>query len=146
MTTLAMGRFKTADQYNNLWAAALADDQTFEDALEPDFWSHVARFLKPGDTIRLLPERSDYYALLIVTQVGRNFAKVKALDLVRLDDDESQPVVGDALASDLSVEWKGPHVKFAVIRKSDGERLKEGFAVKTEADQWLRDHLAAMAR
>jgi hypothetical protein len=113
--------------------------------------------MKPGDTIRLIPEQNDYYALLIVMQAARGFAKVKVIDFVDL----TQPTAiagadGEALSDDapfveperedLEVAYKGPHLKHCVIRKSDKQILKDCISTKVEAEQWVRDHHAAMAR
>ncbi len=121
----------------------LLDDHSLEDAIDPAYWAHVARQLKPHDTIRLIPERGDFYALLIVTAKGPNYAKVKLLQHVPLEEVGNED---DGYSADLAVEWKGPRVKFAVIRKSDGARLKEGFDERRDAEQAAREHALAMAR
>jgi hypothetical protein len=154
MTTLSMGRFKPTEHFNNNWAAALSAEHTIEDALKPDFWSHVGGVVKPGDTIRLIPEKNDFYALLIVMQAARGFAKVKVIDFVDLtaptaivsaDDVISDDLPG-VIEDDLEVAYKGPHLKHCVIRKSDKQILKDCISAKVEAEQWMRDHQAAMAR
>lgn len=157
MTTLAMGRFKSADHYHNYWCAALAAEHTIEDVLKPEFWSHIAGSLKPGDLIRIQPEQNDFYAIVIVMAAQRGFAKVKIIDFVDLTkptaivsgsdsavltDADDTPPPGE----EYIVAWKGPQHKHVVIRKSDNVRLKEGFSEKAAAEQWLRDHLAAMDR
>lgn len=156
-TQLAMGRFKTAEHFNNTWSAALSGEQSLEDALKPEFWAHVARFFRIGDLVRLLPEVGDYYAMLIVVGTGKTWAKVKLIHYVPLaataegyEEDEAAEEAGAAGSAVLDhghvVEWKGPHRKYSVIRKSDGEYLKEGFTERKDAEQWLRDHLDTMAR
>lgn len=153
-TTLSMGRFKPADHYNNNWSAALEDSQSLEDALNPAFWSHNARFMRAGDMIRLIPERGDYYAQLIVINAGKAFAQVKLLAYVPLlpgaegyEEDTSVPLPLEMpLIDDLYVDWKGPAVRYSVIRRTDGERIRDHFQTKEEAEQWMRDHVGALGR
>ncbi len=143
MTALTTNRLQLAEHYCTAYAATLLANQTLDDALQPGFWAHVATKLRQHDTIRIIPEEGDFYALLIVMSAGRTFAKVKLLQHIPLDDDGAE----DAdLPSELSVKWKGPHLKYAVIRNADHSILKDSFVVKTEAEQWARDHIAAMSR
>lgn len=154
MTTLPFGRFKPAEHYNNYWAAALAAEHSLDDALKPEFWSHVARVFKPGDLVRIIPEKGDFYANVIVLATGRAFAKVKLVDYVPLlpgaegyeEQDVAEAEAGEPDLLDLEVAYKGPHLKHCVIRKSDKTILKDGISAKVDAEQWMRDHLETMAR
>lgn len=141
--SLNVTRLKQAEQYCTAYAAVLPHDQSLDDALNPEYWANVAATLRQHDTIRIIPEDGSYFAELLVLDAARGYAKVKILRHVLLDEP-----VGDAEAPliDLFVKWDGPHNKFTVIRKSDGEKLKTGFVEKTSAQRWLDDHLASMAR
>jgi hypothetical protein len=153
MTTLSQSRFKMAEHYCNHWAAVLQAEHSIEDALTPEFWAHNAGVMKPGDTIRLLPEKQDFYALLIVMAAARGYAKVKVLDFVDLtqptiivEQGTGEQIADEPVMEDLEVAYKGPHLKHCVIRKSDKHILKDCISAKADAEQWMRDHLAAMAR
>ena len=103
----------------------------------------MALKLRQHDTIRIIPEDSSYFAELLVLKVARGFAQVKLLRHVALEDG-----AGEALSDDegIYVKWFGPHLKFCVVRKSDGEKLKEGLTEKTAAEQWARDYLGSLSR
>lgn len=142
MTTIAPNRLQRSEHYYANYAVVLPHGHSFDDALSPDYWSHVGSRLRQHDVIRVIPEDGSYFAELLVLSAGSGFAKVKALRQIPLEED-GEPI---AETEPVYVKWQGPHVKHAVIRRSDGERLKEGFSEKKEAEQWARDYLSAQNR
>lgn len=127
-------------------------ETTVKDILEPDMWCHVAKqWLKALDEIIVIPQGAPFRAHLIVMDKGDTYAKLKLLNLVTLNGAEAEeaPAVIEVthLPEDapVSVEWKGPQLKYCVIRTKDSERLKTGFAIKSEAEAWAAEHLLAMA-
>ena len=141
MTTLPPNRLQRAEHYCVAYAVELPNGHTIDDALDPAYWAHKGHELKPQDTIRLIPEDGSYYALAIVLQSGRGFAKLKMLHHVPYDED-----VEEATSDDIIVKWGSPHLKFVVIRKADNERLKTGFEKKADAIRWAADYASTMAR
>lgn len=141
--SLSPTRFQNADHYCTAYAVVLPADQSLDDALNPEFWAHVASKLRQHDTIRIIPEDGSYFAELLVINADRAYAKVKLLRHIPLDEPAADSV---AALIDLFVKWDGPHNKFAVVRKSDGEKLKVGFVEKVEAQRWLDDHLGSLSR
>lgn len=140
---LSPTRLQPAEHYCAAYAVVLPHDQSLDDALNPEFWAHVASKLRQHDTIRVIPEDGSYFAELLVVNADRTFAKVKLLRHIPLDQpaaDAEAPLVA------FEVKWNGPHDKHTVIRKSDGEKLKTGFVEKPAAQRWLDDHLASMSR
>lgn len=137
-------------------------ETTVQDLLDPAMWCHVAKqWLKPLDEIIVIPQGAPFRAHFIVLDKGDTFAKVQLLDVKLLNATEAQTygeqplgriaaAVEDSIATlpvdaPVSVEWKGPQLKYSVIRTKDGERLKTGFAIKSEAEKWAAEHLLAMA-
>jgi len=127
-------------------------ETTVQDLLDPAMWCHVAKqWLKPLDEIIIIPQGASFRAHFIVLDKGDTFAKIRLLRLDVLNAEEVDiPVVGEDIihlpeGSPVSVEWKGPALKYSVIRKADSERLKTGFSIRTEAEKWAAEHLLAMA-
>ena len=121
-------------------------EMTIEELLRPDTWAHAARKLKVYDEIIIIPQGGPYRAHLIVMDKGDNYAKLRLISVALLNaaDVEDTPSTLDADAP-VSVEWKGPALKYSVIRKGDNERLRTGFAIKAEAESWAAKHVAVMA-
>jgi len=143
--TLMQARLQPADHYCSTYGAALTDSQTIDDALQPAFWAHVAHKLRQGDLIRILPERGDYYALLMVRTVGKAYANVTLLHKVEFDGAEAAPAVA-SVGDEFEVKWSGPSTKFRVVRVSDKQIMHDGFAAKEDAVKWVKDYIAALDR
>lgn len=127
-------------------------ETTVQDLLDPSMWCHVAKqWLKPLDEIIIIPQGASFRAHFIVMDKGDTFAKIKLLNVTLLNGEDAGEEVGVIEvthlpdAAPVSVEWKGPALKYSVIRKTDQERLKTGFAIKAEAERWAAEHLLAMA-
>jgi hypothetical protein len=111
-----------------------------EDALKPEYWSHVASSLRVGNRIELLSEDGSWWAMLIVRAASKTDAVVQALQYVPLGADAVD--LGDA---PYEVRWRGPKAKFGVVRKSDAEVMRDGFAVREHAEAWMVSHLRTLA-
>ncbi len=129
-------------------------ETTVQDLLTPEMWCHVAKqYLKPLDEIIVIPQSSPFRAHFIVMDKGDTWAKIKLLDVKYLNADEVAD--GGTLVelgfthlpedAPVRIEWKGPALKYSVIRTKDSERLKTGFAIKADAEKWAAEHLLAMA-
>lgn len=146
MATLAQNRLQLSEHYSVTYAASLPGDHTLEDAQKPEYWAHSAARLRQSDMIRLIPEDGSYFAELVVVAVGKGYAKVKLLRAVDLHEAVVEDAGTALLDAPMFVKWFGPQVKFGVVRKSDNERIKEGFAEKGQAERWMAEHLAALDR
>jgi hypothetical protein len=142
-----------AVEVSNLWRFPdFPPETTVADLLNSDTWVHCAeRYLKPYDEVIVIPQGGTFRAHLIVMDAGKGFAKMRLLDAVALNGELGGEVAvadaPEALSDDapVKVEWKGPQLKYTVIRKKDGEKLRSGFAVKAEATGWAVNHIHAMA-
>ncbi len=143
------------EQCNNLWRVKGAPaDTSVESLLQSETWAHCSFKFAPYDEIVVVPEGGPYRAHLIVMDAGKNFAKLRLLGVILLNETSDAtlrvPVpdaLPEALPADAPVEvkWNGPTDKYTVLRKGDGEKLKTGIAVKAEAIAWAMKHIASMA-
>lgn len=146
--TLPPNRLQLAEHYIKSYAVVLPEAVSLDDALKPEYWAHVGPKLKQHDIVRLIPEDGSYFAEAIVLAAGKGYARLKVLRhevLFGNDNAEADSVAAPALV-ELYVKWQGPHAKWAVIRKSDSEKLRDGFSDKGEAERWMGDHLRSLAR
>lgn len=116
------------------------DGTKFEDILKEVFWSMVAYKFKPSDIIEVHAEDGSYYAQLYVRACGSNWAKVSPILVARFEDEVKAPD-----SDEFKIEWKGPHRKFAVIRISDNECIKDGFELRELAANYMKSHQKMMA-
>lgn len=139
--SLNQSRFKSAEYVRSVWAVTAEEGMRVEDMLKPDYWAHVASSLKPWDKIEVRAEDGAFYAELIVMQASRNWAKVRVVHQVELNEalPEGTDVDGHI------VKWSGPHAKWRVIRASDKSVIHEGASSEAEAKKWLDDHLRVVA-
>lgn len=121
-TPLNPTRLQRAEHYFSIYAVVLPEGTSLDDAMKPEYWVHVANRLRQHDTIRIIPEDGGYFAEALVTAAGHGFAKVKLLRYESLEEDGAEPAETDP----SYVKWGGPHSKWRVIRRSDGQVLKEG--------------------
>lgn len=103
-----------------------------EDLLVPDAWVLSANLLHRHDLIEVLPFDESYWALLIVTEIGPEYAQLHVLQKVDLP---SKPKTIDDLPLGHSVFFLGSTRLWAALR--DSTILKCYFSSKDEAIQWL---------
>lgn len=112
-----------------------------EEMLEPIFWSHVARRMKPMTEIRAMPRDGAWYGIYLVIYADHLQAKLKEIgfwDLDTLSEPESE-------TDEYDVKWISPPVRFGVIRKSDKSVIKDKFQTKEQAYAWKNQNLPSKA-
>lgn len=128
---------KLAESERKDWVCNVPFGITLEDALAPEFWSHVAYRLSPYDHVELRAEDGTWIAKALVTGCDRTWARVHLMHEYRLttgDVSMSQAIERYAL------KWCGPGGKWGFKRLSDGEVIKSGFQTKDEATVEMRDY------
>lgn len=125
-------RFALAEHKRNLYFVTPADGTTLEQVLQPVFWSHVAARLRPTDRVEVHAEDGTWFAELYVRDAGHLHATLVPLRVFEFDAAERK-----ATAADHEVHWKGPHHRWAVVRRSDGQLVKTECASREEAQMWL---------
>lgn len=133
---LVPGRMKESEFARTLWVVTVEAGVTRNDLTTKEFWAHAAQRLKPYDRIEVRHDEGEFFAEYLVISVGRGYAVVKELDYIELQDTTIEEVQNN----DYEVKFKGPVLKWTVIRKADGERVKEGME-KGEAYSWLAQYL-----
>jgi hypothetical protein len=129
---ITTARMKPAAYVRNIYAVTPEAGTTVDAIQEKEFWVHLAGNLHISDRLEVIPEDFAYYAELLVTEVGRTWAKVKLLNLHRLDSAEE---VG--LEPQHRVVWRGQKAKHSVVRISDNAVVKDGFDSKPTAVEYM---------
>lgn len=135
-------RFQPAENVRMVYAIVPDQGTLYDDLFKPEYWSHIASRLRPGDRIEVTAEDYSYVAVLLVLATARQSARVVELSKTTI---EANSVALNDVDAAHKIEHKGPHLKWCVIRLSDGERLKEKLESRQAANEWLSGHVKAMA-
>ena len=133
---LSPTRMKSAEYERVVYVVTVPVGTNKDDMENPAFWSHVAMKLKPWDRLEVRCDDGAFFAEYLILACDRLWAKVKELSFVELNAKETE--LTDV--SEYKIQWKGPHLKFCVIRTKDGGMLKERME-KDEASLWLKEYL-----
>jgi len=139
---LSRDRFQPAEYYQNYFATVPQDTKP-EDIEDPMFFSGVAGQCRACGQIRVLCEDGTWLADYFVTGVGPQFVMARLMQLYRFDTTEPSPAVAD---SGYIVKWAGHRYKYRVIRKADGAVVHSEEETQQGAQNWLDEHLKAVAR
>ncbi len=137
---LLEGRFGLAEHKRGAYFVVPEDGTTIEEVLAPEYWSHVGAKLRPCDDIIVHAEDMTWRLDLQVLSSGRNWAKVVVL--------QQYSFKVEALGQGdpgYFTKWRGPHSKFAVIRKSDNVVIRDKFDSDDLALAYLRDFIKTLA-
>lgn len=122
---------------------------TLDQVMDESYWGHVARELKPGYTIEVMPEGLTYYArLIVIFSDEKTRAKVKLLQFNDLVNEAPAPEAAEivkevAVGSKFKAERNGRW--FRVVRLSDQSVMKSGFTTMAEAEAWATENLKVEA-
>lgn len=133
---LSRERFALAEEQRHDFIANIPSGTTLEEVMDPSYWAFCAVDMVPFDHIQVRSEDGSWVAYLIVQFCERNYARVVLDRLVKMTPDATAPVA----SIKHKVEWKGPQMKFAVVRTDDSAILRKDFQTKEEAASWLREH------
>jgi len=117
-----------------------------DDYLNPNAYASIANKFQPNDEITILPEDNRYYMKLFVVSIGRNWVEVRELYRVNLEKAKGIPIDSGEKNDSYEVMWKGPMLKFCVIRKEDKSVVEDRFASKPEAVVAMGKHMQSMGR
>ena len=149
---LTIDRFKDAEHVRCIFAMTPAINTEISHLMKPEYWSLVAAKLHPAARIEVLSEDNAWFAELIVMSTGPNWAKVKLLRYVQLDNtvkqskvpepthNEEAPQTDPVVSSQFMVEYAGVKAKHRVVRKSDKAVLKDQFPTNAEAVKWMQEY------
>lgn len=139
--SLDAARFKSAEYERVAYVVTAHENTVPSDLLKPEYWAHVAAKLRSYDRIEARANDETWYAEYLVVKAGSNWANVIMLDAWPLTSQDVIESVASA-SSALEAQWRGPHSKWSVIRKSDKAVLKEGMS-KDEANRWIHERQKA---
>lgn len=143
MYRLNKSSFGVAEFSRQIFLAVIHPETPFEAIFDPFFWTNVAKNINIGDKIEVLAEDNTYYAELIVTNCSPQWVKVKLLlDKVSLCDDGTAEPDGPEVGFD--VRWRGPKVKWGVVKKEGNIVLQENLSTRDDAQRWLNEYLKSM--
>ncbi len=114
---------------------------SIDEVLKPEYWSHVAKSLRPGYVVFVTAADMSWRAELMVRDVTRNEALMGVVSHVKF----GAAVDLDVDEMPYELKWRGPARKFSVLRKTDGDILKDEFPTKELASEWAKNHMKAMA-
>lgn len=136
---LKPGRFELTEHANQDKTITVEEGTKLSDLEVPAFYANVANQLRPYDHIRVRIDTGEWYAEALVLSCGKNWAKVKVINEVKLESKDTQLEGLDL--SGFELKYRGPHHKYSVIRVTDSEVIKDEFADKQEAQSWLLDYV-----
>lgn len=124
----------------NTWEAVPDAGVDAAQILRAEFWANVSQRMKPGDTLIVYPRDGGFYVELLVWDCGMNWATVQP---------KFEPMIRPELASAPGVAMdfdvrRDPIDGFVAVRKSNGQKLKGGFASAEDARKWFLDHQKAL--
>jgi hypothetical protein len=123
------------------WVVNAEEGTTIQDVMGPSYWAHKAAELTPYDHIEVRLETGEWMLELVVLGCGRNWARVHVLHKHDLEPIEAELPA----AQKHMVKWKGPELKWCVIRLSDSEVIFKGIADKSTANGQLKSYEQATA-
>ncbi len=129
---LANGRLKlirgSETNFGNLWGAVLSAETTLDDATDPAFWSNHAHVVRASDEIRIEWDDGRGLVRAFVRQVsgaGTNMSRVAIAIESTCDFDPIRQL--PAAAGGYGIEFRGPHLKFVIVRLSDTKIVGENY-------------------
>lgn len=138
-----------AENARNIFRVTVPESFTPDDMEKRDTWNLLAGRFLIGDKIEAYGETGEWYCEYLVINTDRlkpeqkgTYAEVRALFPVVMlavaEDDHKLPEGFNAV-------WKGPALRWVVVRLSDSERIKDKLDSKAQAVKWVCDFVKAAA-
>lgn len=129
------------DYTTRCWGLTVPPDVGMDQILLPEFWAHVAvRQLRPFDDVRVFCEDGSWTALLFAREVERATARMGVIWHRNFDEADCAPELIPAESEEYKVKWRGPQIKFVVIRKSDKQEMIRNIS-KPAAEDYIRERV-----
>lgn len=145
---LAVNGLKGASYAGAEYRVTPKTNETIEDITTPLYWANVASILKTYDEVTAIWEDGSKMAKLLVLSTAPLSATMFVLSMHNLREDRKKAVVEpkketvaevkkeESVNVGLDVVHRGTIKKWCVVRKQDKAMLKEGFDLKTDAEDW----------
>ena len=141
---LERNRFHGAEFKRQVWVVDVEQSTQQNDIMNPAFWGNVSNQMGQFDRIEVRCEDGSWLAELLVLESGNNYARVKCLSCIELEDHEVEQTAAPAEVG-YEVFYRGTHHKWAVKRLSDNEVIHNGESSRAAAHAWVSEHLKAVA-
>ena len=116
----------------------------YSEILKPEYWVHVTKKLGKFTRLTVTTDDMEYYADLLVLDVGPTWAVVK--ELQKFDLNNVAVLKAAKKNQDFSLSYRGPHYKWSVIRNKDKAVIKEGFVRQEQAASFLNEYIKTITR
>jgi hypothetical protein len=136
---LSPGRLQPFAHRNQIHNLTAEENTPFEAVLDPQYYAHLAPKLRMYDEIRVTTDEGAYYARLLVLAVGQTWAKVRKLEFFDLMESESA-APADPM-NPYYVKFRGPVLKWSMLRRADNAVIREGMETRGEAERYMGDHV-----
>lgn len=133
---------KPAEYGRTVYSHAVAQGNTYEEVFRPEYWVHLTKFLRAGDRIEVKGPDGAYFAELYVANV--NDLGVRMVELVKVAIKDNAPTEDEAVDPDYDIKLRGPK-KWSIVRKADGQVIKEDMATRAVAVNELDSMRKALA-
>lgn len=134
---LHVNRFHVAEYSRQVWHIIPDAEHTIEDLLRTEYWAHTCSKMSINDHIEAIWDDGNTYAEFKVLNKGDTWAKVALIHKADLSKSDAEAPEKKEM---FEVKWRGPRLKWAVERLSDGERLSSEHNDKETAAEWLVEH------
>lgn len=141
--SLDITRFHEAEHVNRVWSITVDSNTSLAEVLKPAFLANVAHQLRPYDHLQVSVDTGEWYAELLVVSCGRVWAKLVPLVNLDLTSKDADQLEGEAFEKFI-VQYRGPHLKFCIVRREDKEPIKEMIQTKAEANAWLESYVLTL--
>jgi hypothetical protein len=138
---VGINRFGLAAEKRNHYLVNCKRGTDPAQALETEFYEHIARSLGRGDIVTVEPDDMAWELSVKVIDRGHNWALVKKREFF---DYGGAAVIKSEMPQKYKVEWAGTTEKFRVL--FNGDVLKSGFATEALASQYASNHAQALKR
>lgn len=120
--------------------------ETVADTMQPGYWAHVARFLRPGYQIELHWQDMTKMARFVVLSVSSIEAIVVPLWVVDLASIEV-PGAREAKASGrYEAVFRGPVEQWSVVERATGNVASSKMATRQDADRFIVNYEKSQRR
>lgn len=134
-------RVQMAENGRNTFLFTAESGAQKEDFLRPEFWGLVSKSFRPYDHVEIRIDDATFWGEYLVLASDRTWAKLHPLREIALPS-----ATVDDIDPDYKIEWKGPHLKYCVIRVSDASVVHEGEQERGGAGQWLEGYIRTIGK
>ncbi len=124
----------------SIWTATLHAGTPFDHATRDEFWANKAGSMHVGDKIWVATDDQKFEAELLVRGlrtvgpgVVHNRVSVAVLRFTEITPPENYVDIGD-----LTIEFRGQHLKYCLIRRANGTIAHEGYPTQEDAERHRR--------